>query len=150
MDIQEEDIVQIVGDIWTSMLGIDAEFAGAGGELKSDERTISANVAITGDWDGALMVVCSQELARQFAGAMLEMEPDEIEGAEVHDAMGELANIAGGNLKALVGGQARLSLPVVAGGVDLAFSMPGGTVVNNVAFRSNGDTFTILVITKDQ
>lgn len=150
MEIQNDDLIQIVDDIWTSMLGIETEFAGEGGELKSDERTISASVQITGAWDGALVVVCSHALARCFAGAMLELELDEVEDAEVNDAMGELANIAGGNLKALVDGQAKLSLPVVAGGVDLSLRVPGGTVLNNVAFRSSGDTFSILVISKDQ
>ncbi|MGC1511965.1 MAG: chemotaxis protein CheX [Acidimicrobiales bacterium] len=150
MDIQEEDIIQIVSDIWTSMLGIDAEFVGAGGELKSESRMLSANVQISGDWEGVLTVLCAETLAGQFAGAMLEMDPDEIEGAEVHDAMGELANIAGGNLKALVDGHAKLSLPVVTGGLELAFSIPGSKVVSNLAFRSNGEIFTILIVAKDE
>ncbi len=148
MDIQEEDIIQIVDDIWTSMLGIDAEFAGAGGELKSEDRFLSASVQISGDWQGAMAVLCSETLALKFTGAMLDMDPAEIDGIEMHDAIGELANIAGGNLKSLLDGHGKLSLPVVTEGYRLAFSIPGGKVVSNLAFRSGDETFSILIVAK--
>ncbi|MGK2959429.1 MAG: chemotaxis protein CheX [Acidimicrobiales bacterium] len=148
MDIQEDDIVQIVTDIWTSMLGIDAEFAGAGGELKSEERVLAASVQINGDWQGVITVICSEHLARQFAGTMLDMDPVKIDRAEVHDAIGELANITGGNLKSLVDGFGQLSLPVVTEGLELAFSIPGSKVVSNLAFHSGDETFSILIVAK--
>ncbi len=150
MEIQEEDIVQIVTDIWTSMLDLDVVFKGAGGELKGDVRTLSANVQISGDWEGVLAVICSESLARRFAAAMLAMEPDELDAAEVHDAMGEIANIAGGNVKALVDGHAKLSLPVVTAGIEYEFSIPGSRVESNLAFDCNGETFTTLIVAKDE
>ncbi len=45
---------------------------------------------------------------------MFAMEPDEVSDAEIGDALGEMANIVGGNVKALMPEPSVLSLPQVA------------------------------------
>ncbi|GIV00952.1 MAG: hypothetical protein KatS3mg014_2567 [Actinomycetota bacterium] len=68
----------------------------------------------------------------------------------MRDAIGEVANVAGGNVKALIGTHCLLSLPTVTEGVDLRLSVPGMRVVAEVGFLSDGEPFRILVLEKDE
>jgi chemotaxis protein CheX len=51
--------------------------------------------------------------ARNAAGALLGIDLGDVTGEDVTDALGELANIIGGNVKSLMPDPSALSLPVV-------------------------------------
>jgi chemotaxis protein CheX len=51
--------------------------------------------------------------ARNVAAALLGVDLDDVTPEDVRDALGELANIIGGNVKSLMPEPAALSLPVV-------------------------------------
>ena len=60
-----------------------------------------------------MVVRCSAAAARNAAAALLGVELDDVTTEDVTDALGELANIIGGNVKSLLPEPCALSLPHV-------------------------------------
>ena len=75
---------------------------------------------ISGEWNGTVCVSCSQLAARHATSAMFGMEDDELTADEINDAVGELVNVVGGNIKSLVPGPSVLGLPTVIEGLPVA------------------------------
>jgi chemotaxis protein CheX len=60
-----------------------------------------------------VVYACSMTAAQHAAAAFLAMEPDEVSSEDLSDVLGELANIVGGNVKAMLPSGCFLSLPQV-------------------------------------
>lgn len=113
-----EQLDEVMNTVWQMLLGHEIAHA----ELPepwcpSGTDNLQARVQISGTWDGALTIECSLKLARAMAEEMFCMEPGEAAPEEIQDALGELVNVVGGNVKALFDGSAKLSLPAVTSGI---------------------------------
>src|SRR4051794_26191707 len=75
------------------------------------EPRFIGTVHITGSWCGSVAIELPEPFARIVAGAMFGNAPTDVADDEVVDVVGELANMTGGNVKALVEGDCSLSLP---------------------------------------
>jgi len=130
-----EDIVSIATDVWSS-LSLDLEQT----EPAFDDADISgsSSVSITGNWDGVVRLDFAAELPGELAAAMFMMEPTDVTEDEVADAIGELANMLGGNLKSLLPEHSRLSLPSVVLGGPVTLRVIGATLVRRVDFTCGG------------
>ncbi|MEQ1502435.1 MAG: chemotaxis protein CheX [Myxococcota bacterium] len=117
----DEMLQELIGVVWETVIDgpPGGEPAGAGW---------LGSVAIDGAWDGRVEVWLSDADARRVATAMFGEEP--IGEPELVDAIGELANITGGNVKALLPEPCGLGLPAVRaaarpapwGGVDRPYA----------------------------
>jgi chemotaxis protein CheX len=111
-----DDIWHVVEDVWESMLGCwpqPAEPTAIG------ESWLTAVITVTGEWSGEVCFSCSPATAVHVGRTMLELtgeEPDP-EPEDVEDAVREVVNVLGGNIKALVPGGRFLGLPVLTQGV---------------------------------
>ena len=145
MEFSTDALGQIVADIWTSMLGFPVEARGAPIDVNGT-RHLSASVQISGGWEGTVLVSCPEALARRVAGVMFDTP--EASDDEIRDALGEVANMTAGNVKALVESYCRLSLPMVAEGKELAISIPGSKVVAQANFDCGEDPLSVEVFEK--
>ena len=75
-------------------------------------------VQISGAWNGAVLLRCSGALASLASARMFGLDDGEASPEQVHDALGELANILGGCVKTLLPEPCFLSLPSITGGED--------------------------------
>jgi chemotaxis protein CheX len=112
------DVIALADEVWTSFLGADQPLL-PGEPIDPDAATVSASVTVSGAWHGVVSLQVPDDLARAIAAAMLGGLP-EVDDADVSDAIGEMVNMVGGNVKSLMPGPSALSLPVVALG-RLAF-----------------------------
>ncbi len=138
---QNTELHRITVDIWSTVFDIDVESAETTDRVAG--RSLTGTVQITGDWNGAVMVECSDRLARHATATMFGMEIDEVTEEDVHDTVGEIANMTGGNLKSLLPGSCQLSLPTVTSGVDYEHSVRGSRVVERVAFDAAGESLVV-------
>jgi chemotaxis protein CheX len=107
-----EDVQAVVEEVWNSFLGADEPLlVGAPGELATGW---SAAVTVTGAWAGMVSIELPTLVAEEVCRRMLGVE--ETHDEDVADAVGELVNMIGGNIKSLMPGPSVLSLPVVAAG----------------------------------
>src|SRR5262249_22785526 len=126
MLIHPSDLCQMTNEIWGGMLQIDLRPAN---HPNASVRRIGACVQITGAWEGAVRVDCSFELARVATARFLAVAPEDVATEQIHDAMGELANMSAGSVKPLLPRPCQLSLPSVADGTDYTLSVPQGEVI---------------------
>ena len=143
----EHALAEIVTTVWDSVLGLavvqDDGFQVSGAH---PEHTFAGVVQIQGAWDGAVAVQCSDHLARQAAMTMFNMTESEVSISDLPDALGELTNMTGGHIKALMPEPCTLGLPVVVEGADYRFRLPGSAPMRRSSFRVGGDVVVVTVL----
>lgn len=107
---------------------------------------LTACVQIAGTWQGAVTIACSDAFARQTASAMFALAPESVTVADARDALGELTNILGGNLKSILPGPSFLSLPIVADGSNHALRVLESRVLLEESYQCDGLPFHIAVL----
>lgn len=132
--IDEQTLQGIIEFVWSTLL---AEELSAREPAPIDDAVYAA-ISIGGQWTATLEVRVSQQLARRFAAQLLDLDAAELLEEDVDDALGELANVVGGNVKGLLddGGAATLSLPIVS---RTQPTVAGGQLTATCAFDATGE-----------
>ncbi|AXV05406.1 Chemotaxis protein CheX [Euzebya pacifica] len=143
MELSHHDIEALVAEIWHSVLGMDI---GESSPRTDDAPSLSSLIHVHGAWEGTIVLHGPQALAASVAAAMFGMEADELSEDDIGDAFGEIANMLGGSVKALVDGPCSLSLPTVIGGTQYTLTVPGSTVLNESWFASAGHPLAVRVL----
>lgn len=150
MSVGQAEISQYVESIWASLLGL---MVRPDDSAPPPPRTscLTGCIQITGAWEGAVTLDIPWALSRQAAAIMFQAGPDdEVPLDQVQDAVGELTNMIGGNLKALLPGPCYLTLPAVADGTDYALRVLGSKVVSQATFVCQDQPFVVTVIERDR
>ncbi len=79
-----------------------------------DANALSAHVDFHGGFQGVLSATMSERLARTLATLMMHRLRGRCSDEEVKDAVGEIVNIAAGNLRGLLARDCKVSLPRVS------------------------------------
>ncbi|UQX89582.1 chemotaxis protein CheX [Jatrophihabitans telluris] len=119
-----EDLAALLDQVWTTYIGeelavlhtepVDGGPAPLGAPA---EQILLALISISGTWNGHLTVRTLRDVAQGAATVMFDLPVEEVGDAEISDVLGEVANVIGGNVKAMLPEPSMLSLPqVVAGG----------------------------------
>lgn len=134
-------IGQITENVFQTMMGIEVRLADSPfprvGEL------ITAVVSLAGSWKGAVLVECGLEAAFLLTSRMLGVELPTSLNDDVRDALGELANMVGGNLKAVLPGGVGLSLPTVVWGQNYRMQICRAGKRSQWVFESDEVTFAV-------
>ncbi|MET7423233.1 chemotaxis protein CheX [Dactylosporangium sp. NPDC005555] len=149
--LAERDLAEIVNEVWDAYLQ-QSDAQTTDHEPALDTRPITAAVSITGAWEGHVRVLVPAMAATDITGLMLAMDPDEVTDQDVTDAMGELINVVGGNLKNRGAQPAKLGLPVVATG-KMLFPSTRETHRLAVGWQGKPDqpiTFSVLHVHRDR
>jgi hypothetical protein len=138
--VDEATVLAIAEEAWTALIGDDEVLVPLPGELPAD--ALSGWVQMTGPWTGLVAVTTGRSTAEEIAACMLkEHAPPILDDEDVADALGELANVVGGNIKALLPPPSALSLPKV--GATPAVPNPADVCRVDVLWR--GQPLTISV-----
>lgn len=124
-------------EVFDTMLSMDLteqehkEFSGA--------SRIVGSVSLAGSVSGTVNIHVSSIFATQITANMLGMDLDEIDSdEEVHDVIGELSNMIGGDLKSRLcdaGFTCELSIPSITSGKDFRIESKGWAVNEIVYFQ---------------
>jgi chemotaxis protein CheX len=77
------------------------------------------------------------------------MDPPDTVDDDVRDALGELANMIGGNLKSVMATDVRLSMPSVIDGTNYELRVCGSGVHQRIGFQFDGGEFCVTVSSRD-
>jgi chemotaxis protein CheX len=116
------DLKAVVAQIWSAYLDVDGT-----GSIKALPGTgprapVTAAVPMNGAFTGHLALATSTRAASLVASLMLELDLPSVHDDDVVDAVGELANIIAGNVKALLPQPTVSGLPAVTLDGDGLFS----------------------------
>jgi chemotaxis protein CheX len=142
MDFGEDEIRSITESVWTSVLGLEVQSCPEWVAAPDEQGLMTGVVAISGAWGGLVVLQCPLALARRAAAIMFDVEIDAATAEQTRDALGELTNMTGGNLKSLLPEPCDLALPEVTGVTEV----PRGRLALRVAFECNGEAFAVSVI----
>ena len=109
----DDDLRVIAEQVWASYLDPDGVNPLLALPADPGDGQVSATVSVTGVWWGHVVISFSPKAARNVAAALLGLDVADATTDDVTDAVGELANIIGGNVKSLLPGPCALSLPYV-------------------------------------
>jgi chemotaxis protein CheX len=127
-----EQIAEITRDVWQSFLSLDLVFAPVDPLATLDGATSTGCVHISGEWNGSVFVQCTDAHAQKAAEAMFMADPGTLGPDEISDALGELTNMIGGNIKSLLPEPSRLSIPTVANGENYKIRVPNAVLVDAI------------------
>lgn len=136
-----EDLCELVSAVWTSFLG-DELFAAIDGVGADHSHDVVASVSISGAWHGHLLIATSVTTAEAVARLMFGMEDEPVGTEETADAVGELANIIGGNVKSMLPEPSSLSLPQVVIGATL-LSLPSAHIRSEAVLQWNDEVIVV-------
>jgi chemotaxis protein CheX len=102
--------LQVFGEEVLTAFLLDHEAPGAT-QSDGDGGWVRASIAVTGGWSGHITLDVSRAGADVLARRMLLS--DEVSPDDVADAVGELVNVLGGNVKGLLLEESALGLPQV-------------------------------------
>jgi len=142
--VSPDDVCIIAQDVWASFLHVHIDQVLVDEAALAGRSSVVGAVRVTDAWFGAVVLELTPGLARQVAGTMFATNPDMVTDAEVVDALGELTNMIGGNVKSLLPAPSQLSLPMVAESV-WPTSVPGSVAVCRIAFAVGADVVQISV-----
>jgi chemotaxis protein CheX len=137
MTVIDEQLTSIAQGIWSTVLGLPLSSIPASPLGPPHEIILTGSVAIDGAWQGTVVVQCSTALARRAASVMFEIDLESLCRDDVRDAMGELANMVGGNVKSLLPAPSRLALPIVGEGDGSL--VPNAAEVDSQVWLDSGD-----------
>ena len=134
--IEIDSLIEVTQAVCECLLGDVAEPRPASPTpTQPTEGELMAWVSISGAWAGDVTIRLSPALATRLAREILQIEPSSTDDVGVRDVAGEVANMIGGNLKALLPEPCRLSLPKVArstenaeGELSQTFALGGETL----------------------
>lgn len=139
MMVAEHDVAVLVDEIWLTTLGLATHPRPAdAAPLAADEATVDGQVRITGGREATVALQVPRALAARVASVMFHLGDVPPTADDMQDAVGELTNMLGGNIKALLPGECHLSLPTVAGGVGFALAVPPAYQVERFTFECEG------------
>ena len=134
--VNTDDLVGIAQDVWASFLDLRLEPVPGGvspAAAGADVAMVSGVVEVLDTWTGFVVLECTERGARSMAAAMFHPDETGDRPDDLADALGELTNMIGGNVKSLLPAPSRLSLPMVRAGAWRPESA-AAVLVNRVDF----------------
>lgn len=145
MDVEKE-ISRSIIEIFTTMVMMDV--VPVAGFTKSDgalSDSITGLIGFAGTHKGALAIHLPNQVALDITSNFLGMDVDEI-NEDVEDAVGEIANMIGGDVKSYLSGNGKdinLSLPSTISGAQYDFQPNKNAEIFMLAFTTTSGQFIV-------
>jgi CheY-specific phosphatase CheX len=151
MQFAEHEICGVIENVWNTMLGLNVVQVEVSPGLKGNREALCSSVEVAGEnWKGAISICCPHSLARKAAAHMFDAKEESVVAEHAQDALGELTNMSGGNIKLMLPESVTLLLPQIHPCDDLNPLPSLGRVVSQVYFECEGEPFTVSIHQKDQ
>lgn len=107
---------------------------------------VTAAIYFAGSWRGAVLVETTELQARHWTARLMSIPVPEKFTDDVQDAMGELVNMVGGNLKSVLPKGVGLSMPSVVQGSSYSLRICGGNLTHRQAFLAEDGPFSVTLV----
>jgi len=149
--VTDADLEEVTETIWGTLFEFPLERSGpvAGRDTDTDtDATVTSVVHIDGAWHGAVVLRCPMALATTLTSAMFQTAEPGTD--DIRDALGELANMTAGNVKALLPEPCGISLPTVAFGLDYQLDVVGTVAIATANFTCAGQLLVVTLLRRSR
>jgi chemotaxis protein CheX len=143
LETYRADISQLAESVFLTML--DLEVHPADSNSLPETEMITGAVYYAGPWRGAVLLQCDRAQACAFAARLMRAVQPIAFDDDARDAIGELTNILGGNLKPLLPHGVALSSPSVVEGYPSALRICDKSPIIRLGFHSELGMFWLTV-----
>ena len=143
------DLPTAVEGIWKSMVGVPLEAGTPHVPTEGENLWISSVIQFFGDWNGAIRIDCSWELARQATAQMYGLNVNDIPNEVACDAVAEIANVIAGAVKPVLGIHSRHSLPTVVRGDCYENTVPNSRSHSQCGFGQGNNYLSVTLLKRD-
>ena len=131
--VSADQITQIAQEVWESLLSMTLLPHPLGPDAPALQgESMTGCVHVSGEWNGSVFLQCDVAVAAALAEVMFVADPGSLAEDEVSDALGELTNMVGGNVKSLLPAPSSLSVPTIAVGQACSVRVPGAVLLDRV------------------
>ncbi len=144
MDIQDK-MIEATKEIFSSMVMMEITVKEVMDNHGALNDTITGMIGLAGTHKGVLAVHLPYSVAQAITSSFLMMDVEEI-NEDVHDAVGEIANMLGGNVKTILSEKGRdidLSLPSTISGSQYSFQSDKQVDKVIIEFDTGKGTFIV-------
>jgi chemotaxis protein CheX len=143
----EDVVTEITSSVWKAFLSESDEITSIA--LMPANTSLTGTVSISGSWNGLVSLTCSSVAAARAAALMFDADVENVSPADVLDAVGELVNILGGNLKGMLPSPTGLSLPSVTDGTLHIDTRAGAELLVDVQLSWMDEPVSVSIWGKD-
>jgi chemotaxis protein CheX len=146
---RERVLIQLVSSVWDSILNMAILARDNAEDLDNQSRQmplLTGSVRISGTWEGRVVMCVPFSLARECGAHMHGRVAAALTDDDVSDAWGELVNVVGGNLKALLPSPSQLALPEVRETMTWDPVEPGSISLNAITFACLGERMRLILL----
>jgi chemotaxis protein CheX len=143
----EDVVTEITSSVWRAFLSESDDIVPLA--VVPSDASLTGTVFISGEWNGLVSLTCSSVAATRAASLMFDAELEKVSSADIVDAVGELVNIVGGNLKGMLPSPTGLSLPSVADGDVQVDSQAGADLLVDVQLSWMDEPVRVAIWGKD-
>ena len=141
MQFLEKEIQQYTQLVCSTLLGYEVSPLPGSYDISSTD-TFSGSVQVTGKWQGIILLSLPSALVNTLTEALFSLEQGKVSNEDRKDAVGELINMIGGNIKALLPQPSAISVPLLAlEGHQQYF--PSTKMVTHCQFECDGKPFAL-------
>ena len=147
-------IVKATEDVFQTMMNLDVKVGEVTVEkAKMRKAEVIGSIGVAGFLTGSISLFMPRSIAAKAVGSLMMMDPAELSDEDISDAIGEIANMVGGNIKTELFQKAPLfdiSVPSVFMGDDLRRRSISDDLCFHAPFEIAGETFSVefLMVTK--
>ena len=145
--IADSDANHLVESIWGSVFNMEVSTVE---ESEVPDESLTGVVHITGDWEGAVILRCSQSHSRTVATKMFGVPIDEVNVDDIVDVMCELTNMTGGGVKAVLSGNSALALPMVIDGSDYRVAVRNCELESQFSYDCDGEPVVVEILRRTE
>lgn len=144
VEAYDTEVCRIVQDVLLTMTNYPVIPVNAGYVEKADRTTCA--VYFAGEWSGAVLVECPLPMAFAFTAQLMQIPKPIQFDDDVYDALGELANMIGGNLKSVLPKGVNLSMPSVVEGSKYSLRVCGSNRNKQMTFVGPDGPFWVTLV----
>lgn len=146
MELRDK-IIESTQEIFSSMVMMEVSVSTeAVTESSVHSDSITGLIGLAGTYKGVLAIHMPNQVALAVTSSFLGMDVEEI-NADVEDAVGELANMLGGNVKTILSETGRdisLSLPSTIAGQEYSFQLASENAERTlISFKADSGCFHV-------
>lgn len=145
LGFSQQGIVQAVGNVWQTMLGMTMTATAAPPAPLPDPVTGCVQL-LSPRARGGVLLELPRAMAVQSAAVLFQMACTDLEDADILDVVGELTNMVAGSLTRTVASSASLTTPIIFSGTADNVAMPKSETLHQVWLACLGHTVGVRVV----